>query len=367
MFFTAEDAELFAENAKKSHYNKPLCVFLRKGVYLCIMRIKTKILFFALCLICGLFSYSQNLVQNGSFELYDTCPSTINGGLIRYADYWVNPNNATPDYFNACDVSGSYSVPYNISGGYQYPYEGNAYIGLVMYVDTPFVNAREYAQIQLTSGLQTDSCYRLRFYVSIGDMLAYYKITNFDAYFSATAISSTDSKLLPYTPQFVYTDPAGIADSSSWKMIEGIFQAQGGENFMTIGNFHNDSNTTRIVYDPTCIYGGYGYYFIDSISLIKVTCPLNIGIDENEQASFFKLHPNPNDGNMIFEYSLQENTKGIFMLYDVTGRLVNSYTLNQGMNNSMKISEDALQNGIYFYKVIVNDEMIQSDKLIILK
>jgi hypothetical protein len=48
-------------------------------------------------------SSAQNLVPNGSFEQYDTCPTNVNGTSLQYANSWVNPNAGTPDYYNACD------------------------------------------------------------------------------------------------------------------------------------------------------------------------------------------------------------------------------------------------------------------------
>lgn len=87
----------------------------------------------------------------------------------------------------------------------------------------------------------------------------------------------------------------------------------------------------------------------------------------NEEVSAYKLYPNPNDGNMIFEYSLSETSKGMFMLYDVTGRLINSYKLTEGGNNTLKISEDELQNGIYFYNVIIDNKVKAQSKIVIVK
>jgi hypothetical protein len=81
----------------------------------------------------------------------------------------------------------------------------------------------------------------------------------------------------------------------------------------------------------------------------------------------FRLYPNPNDGNMTFDYSSPDYSNGKLMLYDVTGRFVNSYNLNEGLNNSLKISEDQLQNGIYIYKIFVNNEIIASDRVVIVK
>jgi hypothetical protein len=312
-------------------------------------------------------TFAQNIVPNGSFEVYDTCPNNINGGLVRYAIPWINPTHATPDYYNACDSSGTFDVPWNSSGGHQNAYEGNAYIGLVMYVDTPSVNLREYTQVQLITSLQADSCYKLSFNVSIGDLADYYQVTNFDAYFSPTAISSTSMTLLAYMPQFVFDDPGGIGDTSSWSKVEGIFQAQGGENYMTIGNFHDDSSTVKITYDPSALYGAYAYYFIDSVSLIKVTCPTNIGIEEQQESRILDVFPNPSCGGVALDYSIISGSATKLVLFDITGRLIRTYDLSKGINNRLNISENNLEDGVYFFSLVVDGKILQNKILIISK
>lgn len=80
----------------------------------------------------------------------------------------------------------------------------------------------------------------------------------------------------------------------------------------------------------------------------------------------FKLYPNPNNGNMILDYSLNINDKAAISIYDITGKLINSYLLNTS-NTQMTINEMELNNGIYFYHIKVNNTIVQQDKLVIVK
>ncbi len=93
--------------------------------------------------------------------------------------------------------------------------------------------------------------------------------------------------------------------------------------------------------------------------------------NENTTAAFvdqsFKLYPNPNDGNMVLTYSLAEKSEGTFNLYDITGRLINHYTLVVGENNSLKIAESNLTNGVYFYSILVDNKVKAYNKIIIVK
>ncbi|MBC7694886.1 MAG: T9SS type A sorting domain-containing protein [Burkholderiales bacterium] len=80
----------------------------------------------------------------------------------------------------------------------------------------------------------------------------------------------------------------------------------------------------------------------------------------------FTLFPNPNNGNMTMIYDLGKDTKANMNLYDVTGKLINTYDL-QNTNGAIEINEAQLHNGIYFYCILVNGIMINTNKLIIIK
>jgi hypothetical protein len=70
---------------------------------------------------------------------------------------------------------------------------------------------------------------------------------------------------------------------------------------------------------------------------------------------------------MTFEYSIPDHSNGTLVLYDLAGRILNSYTLIEGLNNLLKISEDQLQGGIYIYRIIVNGEIKKNERIIIVK
>ena len=85
------------------------------------------------------------------------------------------------------------------------------------------------------------------------------------------------------------------------------------------------------------------------------------------ESGIFNLYPNPNDGNMVLDYSLlNENDKAELALYDITGKLLFRYELNAS-ENQLAISHKGLNNGIYLYKIKVNEQVVKSDKLIIIK
>ena len=69
---------------------------------------------------------------------------------------------------------------------------------------------------------------------------------------------------------------------------------------------------------------------------------------------------------MQFDYSLDEDHTGSLQVYDLSGKLLRNYQLEQG-SNSLQLYLEELDNGIYLYQFIINGEMKSSDKLIIIK
>ena len=90
-------------------------------------------------------------------------------------------------------------------------------------------------------------------------------------------------------------------------------------------------------------------------------------VNQPMKGNSFKLFPNPNNGSMNLIYTLNKNEKGELYLYDLAGILIKKYTLQVGENNQLFINESALSNGVYFYKVMINDELKTSAKIVIIK
>ena len=82
--------------------------------------------------------------------------------------------------------------------------------------------------------------------------------------------------------------------------------------------------------------------------------------------SFGKLYPNPNDGNMQYDYNLPSGKTGELSIFNVLGVRIATYYLKLGIN-SLIIDQTTLSNGVYIYKVIVNNTLVSENKLIIVK
>ncbi len=85
-----------------------------------------------------------------------------------------------------------------------------------------------------------------------------------------------------------------------------------------------------------------------------------------EPKRLFNLFPNPNNGNMTLTYVLGKDEEASMNLYDVTGKLINTYNL-LNTTGSIEINEAQLYNGIYFYCILVNGNKINTNKIVIIK
>jgi hypothetical protein len=92
----------------------------------------------------------------------------------------------------------------------------------------------------------------------------------------------------------------------------------------------------------------------------------NPATGENAPAAAVNLYPNPNDGQMSLDYTLQEGQTGVFYILDVTGRVLMTKELANNEQHT-QISADELASGIYIWQVMIDGKVARTDKLVITK
>lgn len=216
---------------------------------------------------CGLFFTSvqaQNLVPNGDFEIFTTCPDGINNiaGPPLECIPWTAPSTASTDYFNVCASSLPYpgstaGVPFN-SLGVQNPHSGAAYCGL--YVKVWSLEYREYLMAPLESPLVAGTCYEVSFFVSLNDQGC--GADRIGAYLSQNPPPPNGVGVIQVTPQ-INAEAQYYTDKVNWTYIHDYYLASGGESYITIGNFYNDIETT---FASGCSGDQWvAYYYIDDV------------------------------------------------------------------------------------------------------
>lgn len=215
------------------------------------------------------FGQGQNLVPNPDFDLFDQCPPYL--GQIHLASGWDSPNFATSDYFHACSdsVNGN-SVPVNRMGE-QLPQSGQGYAGIRLWIppgiSTP--DQREYLVSTLSAPLQADSTYRISFFANLAD----YSTHSTDALglgLSDTPWNGADG-FIPFEPVVQLPTGSILADRTAWTYLSGTYTAQGGEQYLIIGNYLRDTAMLLLSYPPgtdETVLAVYAY--IDQVEIVKV-------------------------------------------------------------------------------------------------
>jgi hypothetical protein len=300
------------------------------------------------CRIC----LAQNLIPNGDLEQHTYCPTGY-GQFASNVVSWMTPSTnlmgstGTPDYFHVC--SSATGVPNNYLG-HQMPHSGDAYCGITLWYLTASPNFREYIEVPLMSSLLPETCYHFEMYVNLGNICAY---TTYDmgVYFSDTALTNINNALpLPFVPQ-INNAPSNVFDTLNWTLVTGDYTATGGESYLIIGNFKDDSSTTVF---PTGAYYESIYCMIDDVFLSICTT----GIDGSFPDPEVNIYPNPVKDQLNVEVNSHESSE--IVLYDIASRKI----LQQEFTNFVSLNTERLAKGIYFYRVQNTSDMLRKGKLV---
>jgi hypothetical protein len=75
----------------------------------------------------------------------------------------------------------------------------------------------------------------------------------------------------------------------------------------------------------------------------------------------FNLYPNPSQGALQLDYSLDESQTGVLFLTDMTGRTISRYELEAGQTH-LELHEEVLSNGLYLYSIYLGKEKVKTGK-----
>lgn len=298
--------------------------------------------------------HAQNLVNNWSFEDTVACPTTLT--QIDRAAGWMSFRQ-TPDYFNACapsNVSVPVSVPHNIWGD-QLAHTGNAYAFFCAYASSSSL-AREFVATQLNQPLIVGQKYFLSFWVStsFGYMQNGYPglaCNNIGARFSTEAYSQSNPQPVDNFAHIV--DTTIINDTINWVKISGSFIADSVYQYLSIGNFFENSHTTFIFIGTQ--YNNASYY-LDDIKLSTDSDFVNSIGEHNYQ--MMNVFPNPaRDWIVVSGSKLNE-----VILYDILGNLC--YKATGLFASTLKIDIASFSEGMYFIRAKSGNEYI-AKKIII--
>lgn len=243
-------------------------------------------------------SQHVNLVYNGSFEEYRHCPRRVDAvGVLTLVEGWYQPTKGSADYFNVCG-SRECGVPSN-KLGQQLPHDGDGYCGIYCSKN----DYREYLQTRLRRKLRTGDSIQLTFWASLSEESTG-AIATLGGLFTQESISDTVRSIFlakereylsgdifqtiarPYIPQVANNIDSTIIDTRGWHRVRGIFVAQGGEQYITIGNFNLAEHSGYLDYDSLTQLLPGAYYYIDDVSVECLNCPPPIADDLNVDSTY---------------------------------------------------------------------------------
>jgi OmpA-OmpF porin, OOP family len=313
---------------------------------------------------------SQNLVLNPSFEQYNNLPCFSTNDLQDFrfrVDHWTLPTGGTSDILSTLvdTICSMYALSTNNLLGPQNPRTGNVMGGIITYNDynigsqTALTGYREYLEVGLTEPLVVGERYYVEFWVSRAEN-QFFASNNIGAYLSDTFVSiqtinnSVNYGVLPIIPQVNETNL--ILDSVGWHKVSGSFVAQSPAQFIVIGNFFTNQNTTTSIttqFDTTsCCLEAYrrAYYFIDDVSVtLDNNNPTSIE-NYNVNSYGIELYPNPVLNELVINTEI--DIKQI-EIYDFNGKLLMTI---YGKTRNIDMSD--LTIGVYLIKLKTSESVI---------
>lgn len=230
---------------------------------------------------------AQNIVRNWDFSTICSCGlvSTTIGSTSEFFDGW-RPHVAKNGIRNVprggvTIHAPSYSQFRFGVNGCPHPYSGTGYLSLAFSVKPEYVNFlqnQSELSMHINSLLQTlqkDTAYCVEMHVRAwnGKLTGYYSCETHDK----LGVYFTDQDSLPspfpwqdgIAPQ-VWNNTGYIDNLDHWRPVRGSFKANGGEQFMYIGNFSPFSSprlqhTVRTQFGDTCNTAGIGQILVDAV------------------------------------------------------------------------------------------------------
>jgi hypothetical protein len=198
---------------------------------------------------------------------------------------------------------------------------------------------REYIQIQLTSPLVANHDYQITFYVSFADNYGR-AINNLGAALTSVPLAGNGQiGTIDVIPQI--NSEVIVSNPNVWTQISQMYQATGGEQYLTIGNFYKDSKTNMINNVEPNLYSNDGYYYFDMVSVIGTA----LAVPEVLQLSDFQISPNPVTSEINLNFHRRDEVSKV-QIHNSTGQLLYSNNIS-----FEKIDCSTFGSGIYYITI----------------
>lgn len=248
----------------------------------------------------GVFAQDDNLVTNPMFEEHDG--KLKKPGQLSVASGWTPGTAGAVDLYKKGHKNPLISIPEN-KYGTQKDEDGDSYIGMVMYAYQNKV-PRGYAVVQLATPLKAGAKYCVQFDVALSE-LSKYSVNNIGAHFSKKKVALDNENHLLLEPHVTTRKNEVIEEMSLWTTVCNVYEAKGGEKFMTLGNFQNNDNTEfKKMKRPKGVSGSQvavAYYYLDNVRVRM--------IEAYDECECEKKNPYAQQTNIVYSYQVISETE----------------------------------------------------------
>ncbi len=205
-----------------------------------------------------------NLVPNPGFEEFERlqCAWTTNVEKFNaWISKWQSATQTTPDHFSMKLDVDCWSHPHKRTNGKASPKSGDCMAGIKVWGkgNTP-TYWHEYLEVELPAPLEKGQRYIAEFW-TLRANFSNEASNNIGLYLSDTLIATRDNLPLYFTP---VCNEDRVLKKNGWTRVQGVFDANGTERFVLIGNFYGD-DVTEHERQPEGVRGAY--YFIDDVNI----------------------------------------------------------------------------------------------------
>lgn len=215
------------------------------------------------------FGQDDNLIDNGSFEASTGKPKKL--GAISMATGWMNPTGQSADFFIPAVKIADISTPDNFYGKEE-AHDGRNYAGIVAYSYNDKM-PRTYLMTKLLQPLKKGQKYCVTFQVSLAEA-SKYSTNAIGANFSKKPYASEAKSSIIETTHIKRSDNKVLSGFYGWDKVCGVFTAEGGEKYITLGNFMNNNQVQAEKMKKPNYYSGTqivaAYYYVDNVVVTAV-------------------------------------------------------------------------------------------------
>ena len=229
-----------------------------------------------------------NLVDNGSFEIIK---GKVKGlGCVDASADWKNVTPAKADLFVKEN-----KLPIVLTSGNSYgkeePKEGDNYAGLVVYSPKDKI-ARNYITSPLTQPMLKGKKYCVSMYISLAEG-SKFATNNLGINFHKKQPKQEDNKTIIEKTSILHPNSKLVSATYGWEKVCGTYISEGGEEFITIGNFTATDKSkiekTLKIKDYKGVISEFAYYYVDNISVVMVEqkSACECGNQENNKETYY--------------------------------------------------------------------------------